>query len=106
MAGRIGIADIKPVVARGNYPARAVVAERIRIEATGQRSHLFEITSSLYDMLGADALRFFYPMRSGTPILDSLAPGYGRPAGHLGQPPNLGDLEVRAWTAALPGLAV
>lgn len=69
-----------------------------RIEATGQRSHLFEITSSLYDMLGADALRFFYPMRSGTPILDSLAPGYGRPAGHLGQPPNLGDLEVRAWT--------
>ena len=69
-----------------------------RIEATGQRSHRFEITSSLYDMLGADALRFFYPMRSGTPILDSLAPGYGRPAGHLGQPPNLGDLEVRAWT--------
>ena len=68
-----------------------------RIEATGQRSHLFEITGSLYDMMEADALRFFYPMRSGTPILDSVAPGYGRPAGHLGRPPNRGDLEVPAW---------
>ena len=25
-------------------------------------------------------------------------PGYGRPAGHLGRPPNRGDLEVPAWT--------
>jgi endoglucanase len=43
-------------------------------------------------------LRFFYLMRSGTPILDRVVPGYGRPAGHLGQPPNRGDLEVPAWT--------
>ena len=34
MAGRIGIADIKPIVAHGTYPARAVVGERIRIQAT------------------------------------------------------------------------
>ena len=34
MAGRIGIADIKPIVANGTYPARAVVGERIRIQAT------------------------------------------------------------------------
>jgi endoglucanase len=69
-----------------------------RIEATGQCSYPFEITSRLYDMLAADALPFFYLMRSGTPISDSVAPGYGRPAGHLGRPPNRGDLEVPAWT--------
>ena len=68
------------------------------IEAVAQHSHRFEITSRLYDRLAADALRFFYLMRSGTPILDSVAPGYGRPAGHVGRPPNRGDLEVPAWT--------
>ena len=69
-----------------------------QIEAATQCSHPFEITSHLYDMLAADALRFFYLMRSGTPLMDSVAPGYGRPAGHLGRPPNRGDLEVPAWT--------
>jgi len=69
-----------------------------RIEAGHQGSHPFEVTSRLYDMLAADALRFFYAMRSGTPILDQVLPGYGRPAGHLGRPPNRGDLEVPAWT--------
>ncbi len=69
-----------------------------QIEADGQCSHPFEITSRLYDMLAADALRFFYLMRSGTPLVDSVAPGYGRPAGHVGRPPNRGDLEVPAWT--------
>jgi len=69
-----------------------------RIEAVAASSHPFEITRRLYDALAADALRFFYLMRSGTPILDSVAPGYGRPAGHLGRPPNRGDLEVPAWT--------
>ena len=58
-----------------------------------------EVTSHLYDMLAEDALRFFYVMRSGTPILDSVVPGYGRPAGHRGRPPNRGDLGVPAWTA-------
>jgi endoglucanase len=69
-----------------------------RIEAGDQSSHPFEVTSRLYDMLAVDALRFFYLMRSGAPILDRVAPGYERPAGHLGQPPNRGDLEVAAWT--------
>jgi endoglucanase len=69
-----------------------------RIEAGAQISHPFEIRSRLYERLTADALRFFYVMRSGTPILDSVAPGYGRPAGHLGRPPNRGDLAVPAWT--------
>ncbi|HEX2361072.1 MAG TPA: glycoside hydrolase family 9 protein, partial [Jiangellaceae bacterium] len=69
-----------------------------RIEADDQCSHPFEVTSSLYATLATDALRFFYAMRSGTPILDEVMPGYGRPAGHLGRPPNRGDLEVPAWT--------
>jgi endoglucanase len=56
-----------------------------RIEAGAQISHPFEIRTRLYERLTADALRFFYAMRSGTPILDSIAPGYGRPAGHLGR---------------------
>jgi len=82
-----------------------------RIEAGDQYSHPFEVTSRLYDTLAADALRFFYLMRSGTPILDRVVPGYGRPAGHLGQPPNRGDLEVPAWTGPdahqlYPGSAV
>jgi starch synthase (maltosyl-transferring) len=34
VAGRIGIADTSPVVAGGSYSARAVVGERIRIQAT------------------------------------------------------------------------
>ena len=70
------------------------------IAAGDQSSHSFALTSSLYDTLGEDALRFFYVMRSGTPILDSVAPGYGRPAGHAGLPPNRGDLAVPAWAGA------
>jgi endoglucanase len=69
----------------------------LRIEADDQSSHPFQITSRPYEMLAVDALRFFYAMRSGMPILDSVAPGYGRPAGHLGRPPNRGDVEVPPW---------
>ena len=69
-----------------------------RIEAADQCSHPFEVTSHVYDTLRAHALGFFYLMRSGTPIFDSIAPGYGRPAGHAGRPPNRGDLAVSAWT--------
>ncbi len=68
-----------------------------RITAGDRSSHSFTLTSSLYDTLIGDALRFFYLMRSGTPILDELAPGYGRPAGHAGLPPNRGDFAVPAW---------
>ena len=69
-----------------------------RIESAGQGSHPFEVTSGVYDTLRTDALSFFYVMRSGTPILDNVAPGYGRPAGHAGLPPNRGDSAVPAWT--------
>ena len=69
-----------------------------RIESADQSSHPFVVTTSVYSRLRADALGFFYVMRSGTPILDNVAPGYGRPAGHSGRPPNRGDSAVPAWT--------
>jgi endoglucanase len=68
-----------------------------QIESADQCSHPFEVTSRVYDRLRADALGFFYLMRSGTPISDNVAPGYGRPAGHAGFAPNRGDLAVPAW---------
>src|SRR6187200_3568274 len=57
------------------------------IAVGSERSNRFEVSNRLYDHLTVDALRFFYLMRSGTRILDSIAPGYGRPAGHAAQPP-------------------
>ena len=72
--------------------------EGCRVEAAGLQSHRFRVSTRLYGDLARDALRFFYLMRSGTPVDDGLAPGYGRPAGHVGRPPNRGDVAVPAWT--------
>ncbi|MEU9795720.1 glycoside hydrolase family 9 protein [Streptomyces sparsogenes] len=67
--------------------------------ADGQTSHPFAISPAVYDRLSSDAPHFFYLQRSGIPIADALAPGYGRPAGHLGVHPNQGDTSV----PCLPG---
>lgn len=64
------------------------------VEAGGARSHPFAIADGLYRPLLHDALAFFYLQRSGTAIDEERAPGYGRPAGHLG------DLQACAWTGA------
>ncbi|WP_344590734.1 glycoside hydrolase family 9 protein [Streptomyces violaceusniger] len=64
------------------------------LTADGQTSYPFDISPTLYDQLRSDALHFFYVQRSGIPISDELAPGYGRPAGHIGVPPNTGDTHV------------
>jgi endoglucanase len=64
------------------------------LEVAGARSHPFAISGDLYAPLVRDALRFFYLQRSGAVILESRAPGYGRPAGHPG------DAAVAAWTGA------
>jgi endoglucanase len=64
------------------------------VEVGGARSHRFAIADELYGPLVRDALAFFYLQRSGTAIDEARAPGYGRPAGHLG------DLEACAWTGA------
>ena len=61
-------------------------------------SHPFPIRADLYAELAQDARQFFYLQRSGCAIDGARAPGYGRPAGHLGVPPNTGDTAVPAWT--------
>lgn len=68
-----------------------------RVEAAGVRSHPFAIRTDLYDSLAREALSFFRLMRSGAPVPASLAPGYERPAGHLGLVLNTGDTAVPAW---------
>jgi len=70
----------------------------LRVEAAGQRSYPFDVTDRLYDPLREDALHFFYLMRSGIAIAEQRAPGYARPAGHVGRLPNPGDTDVAAWT--------
>jgi endoglucanase len=62
--------------------------------ADGATSYPFAIGGNLYDQLRSDALHFFYVQRSGIAIDDALAPGYGRPAGHVGVAPNQGDTSV------------
>ncbi len=61
------------------------------------RSNPFAIDADIYATLLGDSLRFFYIQRSGVEIRDEVAPGYGRPAGHVGVAPNRGDTAVRAW---------
>jgi endoglucanase len=84
--------------------------------ADDETSYPFTIGSDLYAGLRTDAKTLFYTQRSGTPILDSLAPGYGRAAGHVGVAPNRGDtaavclppaddaqkLYAQPWTCAGP----
>ncbi|GAA2514757.1 glycoside hydrolase family 9 protein [Winogradskya humida] len=65
-----------------------------RISADGATSYPFPIRAGIYDELARDSKTLFYTQRSGTPILDSVAPGYGRAAGHIGIAPNQGDTAV------------
>lgn len=64
------------------------------LTADGATSYPFPIERDIFDSLRRDSRTFFYTQRSGTPILDSVAPGYGRAAGHLGIAPNQGDTAV------------
>ncbi|UPT20756.1 glycosyl hydrolase family 5 [Thermobifida alba] len=64
------------------------------LTADGETSYPFDIDESAYEELRVDALSFYYPQRSGIEILDSIAPGYGRAAGHVGVAPNQGDIDV------------
>ncbi|MGC9669005.1 glycoside hydrolase family 9 protein [Planosporangium sp. 12N6] len=60
----------------------------------GQTSYPFDISATTYDRLRSDSLHFFYVQRSGIAIDGALAPGYARPAGHVGVAPNQGDTDV------------
>ncbi|WP_285729540.1 glycoside hydrolase family 9 protein [Nocardiopsis sp. ATB16-24] len=68
--------------------------EGYTLTADGETSHPFDVSSDLYGALATDALEFYYTQRSGIEILDEIAPGYGRQAGHVGVAPNQGDTEV------------
>jgi endoglucanase len=59
--------------------------------ADGETSRPFDIDTTGYDHLRADALKYYYTQRSGIEIRDTLRPGYARPAGHLDVAPNTGD---------------
>jgi endoglucanase len=64
------------------------------LSADGETSLPFDIDGAAYTKLRADSLQVFYTNRSGIEILNSVAPGYARKAGHLGVAPNLGDTDV------------
>jgi endoglucanase len=66
-----------------------------RLEADGELSHSFDIDEDVYASLRTDAFAFFYAQRSGIAIdAELLGPGYARAAGHVGIPPNRGDVAV------------
>ncbi|GIJ49979.1 endoglucanase [Virgisporangium aliadipatigenens] len=67
--------------------------------ADGETSHPFDLSAAPYAKLRTDALSVYYPWRSGIAIDDAIAPGYGRPAGHVGVSPNQGDTNVGCWQA-------
>lgn len=66
-----------------------------RLIVGSHSSRPFDIADNPYAALRRDALAYFYPARSGTPIEAGLAgDAYARPAGHLGVAPNKGDTDV------------
>lgn len=75
-----------------DFSSAQVEGDDVRITVGDERSHAFRVAPDIYDRVADDALRFFYLMRSGCVITEDRAPGYGRPAGHLG------DTAVAAWT--------
>jgi endoglucanase len=62
--------------------------------ADGETSFPFDISGAAYEKLRKASKTFFYTNRSGIAISDTLAPGYGRAAGHVGVAPNQGDTAV------------
>lgn len=85
-------------VHRVDFTALITVGSDYRVVLGGQESHPFRIAADLYDELSRDALRLSYLLRSGCAVQERRAPGYGRPAGHAGRPPNRGDTAVPCWT--------
>ncbi len=80
-----------------DFTAADVRGEDLSLEAAGARSHRFAVASDLYGSLTTDALRVFRLLRSGAAVTEDVLPGYQRPAGHAGRPPNQGDTVVAAW---------
>ncbi|MBL7261163.1 glycoside hydrolase family 9 protein [Paractinoplanes lichenicola] len=83
-----------------DFSGRLVSGDGFRLTADGATSHPFAIRPDIYAALPRDSKTLFYTQRSGTPILDSVAPGYGRAAGHVGVAPNQGDTAVPCLATA------
>ncbi|MFL6129873.1 MAG: alpha-1,4-glucan--maltose-1-phosphate maltosyltransferase [Mycobacteriales bacterium] len=70
MTGRLGVAEVSPVVACGRYPARAVVGERVPIQATVFREGHDAVAANV-SWRGPDGEPGpFVRMTPGTPGLD------------------------------------
>jgi endoglucanase len=78
-----------------DFSALEATGTDFTVTAGGDISYPFAIDGDLYDPLRIDALSYYYPVRSGIEIDAAIAgEGYGRPAGHVGVPPNKGDTAV------------
>lgn len=66
------------------------------LEAGGETSHPFDISSDVYSQLKYDAIAYFYHNRSGLTLTLPYAgeAQWTRPAGHIGVAPNQGDYDV------------
>lgn len=80
-----------------DFTAADVRGSGVRLMMGAATSRPFTVADTVYQDLGCDALQVFRLLRSGEDVAD-VPPGYGRPAGHLGLPPNTGDVAVPAWT--------
>ena len=77
-----------------DFTALRATGTGFTVEADGAVSHPFALSADPYRQLRADAFGFYYPMRSGIAIDDTIKAVYGRPAGHVGVAPNQGDTSV------------
>jgi endoglucanase len=77
-----------------DFSGAAATGDGFTLTADGETSYEFTISGDIYQQLRTDALALYYTQRSGLEIQDALAPGYARPAGHVGVAPNQGDLAV------------
>jgi endoglucanase len=77
-----------------DFTAYAQPGADYTLVADGEISYPFDISTEAFEQLRKDTKTFFYTNRSGTPISDAIAPGYGRAAGHVGVAPNRGDTAV------------
>ncbi len=71
--------------------------DKYTITADGSTSYPFSIGAKIYDKLVKDSKTLFYTQRSGTPILDSVAPGYARAASISASPRTRATRPYRAW---------
>lgn len=82
------------------FGAVSTEGDGFTLVADGEASHPFTIgLDDTYEQLRVDAMTVFYTNRSGIAIDDTIVPGYGRTAGHVGMAPNQGDSAVACMAA-------